>query len=218
MDELGYDVEWQVINSRYFVPQNRERTFIVGHRRGESWDEIFPIGEIAEEIPRIPEREVINAITARYWKGTSPQHYFEKRKDTLIFDRKGFDSRTKGFRMSTISPTLSQKMGTGGNNVPMVAAFLTPDRLKKRQHGRRMKDFGEPMFTLTAQDIHGIAVTDGIVSYIRRLTPLEVERLQGFPDNWTEGVSDTQRYRQMGNAVTVNVIQAIIERMIRNER
>jgi len=51
-------------------------------------------------------------------------------------------------------------------------------------------------------------------SNIRRLTPIECERLQGFPDNWTEGVSDTQRYRQMGNAVTVNVIEAIAKKFI----
>jgi len=51
-------------------------------------------------------------------------------------------------------------------------------------------------------------------SNIRRLTPIECERLQGFPDNWTEGVSDTQRYRQMGNAVTVNVIEAIAKKVI----
>ncbi|HKZ38571.1 MAG TPA: DNA cytosine methyltransferase, partial [Chryseolinea sp.] len=45
---------------------------------------------------------------------------------------------------------------------------------------------------------------------IRRLTPLECERLQGFPDGWTEGVSDTQRYKMLGNAVTVNVVEEII--------
>ncbi len=49
---------------------------------------------------------------------------------------------------------------------------------------------------------------------IRRLTPIECERLQGFPDGWTEGVSDTQRYKQMGNAVTVNVIEAIAGRLL----
>lgn len=48
--------------------------------------------------------------------------------------------------------------------------------------------------------------------YIRRLTPLETERLQGFPDNWTKGVNDTQRYTCTGNAVTVNVVQEIIRR------
>lgn len=49
---------------------------------------------------------------------------------------------------------------------------------------------------------------------IRRLTPIECERLQGFPDGWTAGVSDTQRYKMMGNAVTVNVIEAIGRRIL----
>jgi site-specific DNA-cytosine methylase len=49
---------------------------------------------------------------------------------------------------------------------------------------------------------------------LRRLTPNECEKLQGFPDNWTEGVSDTQRYKQLGNAVTTKVITAIAERLI----
>ena len=64
---------------------------------------------------------------------------------------------------------------------------------------------------MTKQDIHG--VSDGIK--IRRLTPIECERLQGFPDGWTEGFSDTQRYKMMGNAVTVNVIKSIKEKIWR---
>ena len=54
--------------------------------------------------------------------------------------------------------------------------------------------------------------TDGI--RVRRLTPMECERLQGFPDNWTVGISDTQRYKCLGNAVTVNVVSAVVERLI----
>jgi len=84
-----------------------------------------------------------------------------------------------------------------------VMPVLTPDRPEKRQNGRRFKEPGEPMFTLTGQDKHG--VSDG--TRIRRLTPTECERLQGFPDGWTEGVSDTQRYKCLGNAVTVNVTE-----------
>jgi len=53
-----------------------------------------------------------------------------------------------------------------------------------------------------------------VVNAIRRLTPTECERLQGFPDGWTEGVSDTQRYKTLGNAVTVNVIRDIFSTMI----
>ncbi len=67
--------------------------------------------------------------------------------------------------------TLQARMGTGGNNMPLVA---------------------EPK------------------AYVRRLTPIECERLQGFPDNWTEGQSDSARYKQMGNAVAVPVVEWII--------
>lgn len=53
---------------------------------------------------------------------------------------------------------------------------------------------------------------------IRRLTPTECERLQGFPDTWTEGASDTQRYKCLGNAVTVNVVKIIAMRLLKSER
>ena len=101
------------------------------------------------------------------------------------------------------------------DSIKIVQPILTPDRLKKRQNGRRMKDDGEPMFTLTAQDKHG--VYDGMT--VRKLTPVECERLQGFPDDWTkygkdgELISDTQRYKCCGNAVTTNVITAIVDEM-----
>jgi DNA (cytosine-5)-methyltransferase 1 len=108
-----------------------------------------------------------------------------------------------------ISPTITR------SNVPFIKPVLTPDRENKRQNGRRMKEDGEPMFTLTAQDKHG--VYDGMT--VRKLTPVECERLQGFPDNWTkygkdeEQISDTQRYKCCGNAVTTNVITAIVNEM-----
>lgn len=77
------------------------------------------------------------------------------------------------------------------------------------------------MFTLTCQDRHGIIVHSlqprsvETVTGVRRLTPLECERLQGFPDGWTKGISDTQRYRCLGNAVSVPVVRAIGERLIK---
>lgn len=74
--------------------------------------------------------------------------------------------------------TLPAKMGTGGNNTPMMA--FPPAK-------------------------------------VRRLTPLECERLQGFPDNWTASQSDSQRYKQMGNAVAVPVVQWIIDRLVNVE-
>lgn len=127
-------------------------------------------------------------------------------------------------------------------------AVLTPDREEKRQNGRRMKEPGEPSFTLTAQDRHGVAIIDdqgrknkqlkpmdicptlraqshgnepkvfGSNVRIRRLTPRECWRLQGFPDEYFDkakaaGISDTQLYKQAGNGVTVNVARAIGERL-----
>ena len=107
------------------------------------------------------------------------------------------------------------KIRTNTKKEHKIKPVLTPDRKNKRQNGRRIKEDGEPMFTLTAQDKHG--VTDGIS--VRKLTPVECERLQGFEDGWTEygndgeEISDTQRYKCCGNAVTTNVITAIVDEM-----
>lgn len=100
-----------------------------------------------------------------------------------------------------------------------VRPVLTPDRMEKRQNGRRFKEDGEESFTLTSQDKHGIAIGNPPKYRIRKLTPLECWRLQGFTDEAHEavkqaGISDSQRYKQAGNAVTVNVIEAIGERLI----
>ena len=88
-------------------------------------------------------------------------------------------------------------------------AVLTPGREETRQNGRRMKEPEEPMFTITATDRHGVAYR----GRIRRLVPRECLRLQGFYD-WQidrieQDTSDSQLYKQAGNGVTVNVIEAI---------
>lgn len=121
---------------------------------------------------------------------------------------------------------------------------LTPDRADKRQNGRRFKEDGEPMFTLTGQDRHGVGVeipadtdkpgifvqiSDELMVYaiwyeryqcyiaIRKLTPRECFRLQGWADEYFEKAqfvnSDSQLYKQAGNGVTVSVIKAMAEKM-----
>jgi len=117
-------------------------------------------------------------------------------------------SNDRVYSKSGVSPTLNTAQG--GNRQPFIAPVLTPDRTVKRQNGRRMKTNGEPAFTVNTQDRHGIY--NG--ARIRRLTPLECERLQGFPDNWTEDLSDTQRYKTLGNAVSVPVVEAVIKKVI----
>lgn len=181
LDEMGYDAEWQVLNSKYFVPQNRERIFIVGHLRGQRARQVFPLGDYDQQTTKKIKRV----------GGYS--------QCSAVYDTDG------------LSPTISAcTHGYAIGNIS-VKACLTPDRLEKRQNGRRFKEDGEPAFTLNTQDRHGIF--DG--TRIRKLTPTECERLQGLPDDWTKYdddgniVSDTQRYKMCGNAVTVPVVQYI---------
>jgi len=78
------------------------------------------------------------------------------------------------------------------------------DLYNKKEHSDRSPCLTEPHHNT-------LRVRDG--TKIRRLTPVECERLQGFPDGWTEGVSDTQRYKTLGNAVTTNVIKEVITKL-----
>ena len=91
-------------------------------------------------------------------------------------------------------------MGTGGNNMPMVAEIKAYDEYND--------SISDTHHTLRA----GTKQSTGVLgSQVRRLMPLECERLQGFPDGWTDGQSDTHRYKQMGNAVAVPVVEWIIQ-------
>lgn len=107
--------------------------------------------------------------------------------------------------------TLAARMGTGGNNMPMVAHPIQGNMIGRNDTagpaGKGYGENGDPMFSLTSTDQHAISTQ----SQVRRLTPTECERLQGFPDGWTEGQSDTNRYKQMGNAVAVPVVEWIIQ-------
>ena len=289
LDGLGYDVEWQVLNSKNFsVPQNRERVFIIGHLRGQRTRNVFPIiGENAKSDNQQSKIEIVG--NTKNPNGTS------QGTGSIVYDSKG------------LIGTLCARDYKEPKQKQIAIPVLTPDRAEKRQNGRRFKTDGEPMFTLTAQDRHGVVVgneikkfgtiqpnfnqsgvvyeTDGIsptirayqggglepkirvkeatkqgyaeaeigdsvnLSHpnsktrrgrvgkqiantlltgesqgvvepdfrIRKLTPRECWRLQGFPD-WAfdkaqEVNSNSQLYKQAGNSVTVNVIAAIAERL-----
>ena len=109
--------------------------------------------------------------------------------------------------------TLTAQMGTGGNNVPMVAYPISGNMIGRQdQNGPNGWTIGtedDPMFTLTKTDIHAVSQRQ-----VRRLTPKECERLQGFPDDWTVSQSDSARYKQMGNAVAVPVVDWLIKGFI----
>ena len=86
---------------------------------------------------------------------------------------------------------------------------ITPDRVEKRQDGQRFND-GKKFYTLTSQDKHGVLIE----GYIRKLTPIECERLQTVPDNYSAVASNTQRYKMLGNGWTVDVIAHIFNGLL----
>jgi DNA (cytosine-5)-methyltransferase 3A len=100
--------------------------------------------------------------------------------------------------------------GCSGGGAAKMGQYLfgciTPDRVNKRQNGQRFNN-GKKFYTLTAQDKHGVLIE----GYIRKLTPIECERLQTLPDNYTEGVSNTQRYKMLGNGWTVDVVSHLFK-------
>jgi len=237
--ELGYDCQWQVLNSKDFgVPQNRERVFVVGHLRGEPRPKVFPIGETNRIFNQEKQEIWMGAISGRQMRLRNKELVYEgaimsEQNQKWLDDGKqlsrNFPQGQRVYSTEGIASSICGDAGGLGGKTGLyeVKPVLTPDRERKRQHGRRMKENGEPMFTLTGQDIHGVEITvptiraehhnTADVHYlpgIRRLTPLECERLQGFPDGWTEGISDTQRYKCLGNAVTVTVIEAIGQQFV----
>jgi DNA (cytosine-5)-methyltransferase 1 len=139
-----------------------------------------------------------------------------------------------------IVPTVISRYGTGGGNVPMVFPIDDARELEKHQNGTGIGDEGAPAYTLDRQQAPGVVAVDfynaslgdtsqtirahtatavnigGVIErqVVRRLTPMECERLQGFPDGWTDGQADSNRYKQMGNAVAVPVVQWIVNRMV----
>jgi len=152
------------------------------------------------------------------------KYYIEPKRSIIICDNEvkrrkiGFiGSDSQGNRIYNIygkSVTLCGDAGGLGAKTGLYALpCLTPDRTKQRQNGRRFKPPHSKFFTLTAQDKHGILVDN----CIRKLTPIECERLQTIPDNYTNYCTDNQRYKMLGNGWTVDVIAHIFKGLL-NEK
>lgn len=109
------------------------------------------------------------------------------------------------------SPTVATYWGTGGARVPYVFPIDDGREMEKNQNGTGIGEEGAPSYTLDRAQHASVAVPP---STVRRLTPTECERLQGFPDGWTEGQADSHRYKQMGNAVAVPVVEWIFSRLV----
>ena len=196
------------------------------------------------------ETGIAAPCAARDYKGIS-----RNKGDAVLvrfrYPERGEGSREKGYmeQVDCASALTSKHCGdqtADCSNGVLVAPVLTSDRKVRRQNGRWMKEPGEPSFTLTSTDVHGVAIYQHPRGYnkggmhdiapalsinawqennlltdnvrIRRLTPRECWRLQGFPDEYFDkakaaGISDTQLYKQAGNSVSVPVARAIGERL-----
>ena len=188
-----------MLNSKNFgVPQNRERIIIVGHIRETPRPEVFPIGAADKEDTRVVGQDVAYTIDANYHKGTNT---LEKSRRSIVALTETRTEEAKKIRR--------ESMKNGRDWSPRRGKVL-----KARNDG-----IGN---TVTAAHGKEHMLTDGVK--IRRLTPLECERLQAFPDNWTkygrdgELISDTQRYKMCGNAVTTNVVQAVFEKIFNSQK
>ena len=172
----GYRLEWQLLNTSWVLPQNRERIYLIGHLAGRSVPGVFPVGK---------DDKLLEGKTRK-----------ENRKRTSI----------KTSLARTITARYS-KMGSYDTYiVPKVAATLTGGGHSGGLHS----------------DMTVIRHKRGRNKGVRRLTEIECERLQGFPDNWTQygnydgvikPIAKTQRYMLIGNAVTVNIVELIAKRL-----
>lgn len=221
-------VEPILINSSLVSAQNRKRLYwtnINGVDQPE--DKGILLKDIVHEYT---DFKYILTDSQKEWLKKNGQFQFEELNRYIVpFDKtlqilekeveKGkvgyFNTDSQGNRIYYIhdkSVTLCGEAGGKGAKTGLyLFGCITPDRVGKRQNGQRFSDRNK-FYTLTAQDKHGVLIE----GYIRKLTPIECERLQTLPDSYTEyeikgkHISDNQRYKMLGNAWTVDVITHIL--------
>ena len=232
----GYRLEWQLLNTSWFLPQNRERIYLVGYSTTPNgdWGGVFPISESSRE----PHQRPAEVASALQHPGHSGGNYrgmnmIAEPLKIKVANKKGYQEAEEGDAIRLYQPNSETQRGRVGKGIahtlettgqqgvvqPKIIGY-TRDA-KGKVTDRHLKD--------EAGTIHSSSGSGGntdqyVQQYrIRRLTPIECERLQGFPDNHTEyGVydgevkkmSNTQRYKQCGNAVTVDVVKAVAQQLI----
>ena len=193
LSDIGYMVQWELLNSKNFgVPQNRERIYLVGNLRGRGRGKVFPIGQISKEDSK---ESRLKELTEN-----KSQAYRVYDQDGLATTIKsvggGVGAKTGLYKVKEATKT-GYAIAQEGDSINLSVPSSKTRRGRVGRGVAQTLDTGMQQHTLQN-------------SKIRRLTPIECERLQGFPDGWTEGLSDTQRYKCLGNAVTTNVVSEVI--------
>ena len=326
--DIGYDGEWQLCNTRWFLPQNRERIYFVGHIRGECRPKVFPIGEssnnVEEKRKGFKSGLWVQSIDSNYYKGADGKRTMidtglnqigtigKDSEATRVYDTTcartikdggGMGAKTGLYRVDDVNLIAKKRKHDTpkeinaylkkykDRTIPKIAKELDLPKTQVEHYFRedKYRTIPSPEIWLQLKDLLGfddtydkqvteiyekeyefesakrvydasgiaqtidtaktglykvksaairgrddnpsgnleirdddvanciLADTNSSMVYnksnIRRLTPTECERLQGFPDGWTDGQSDTQRYKQCGNAVSVPVVKAIMEKL-----
>tara|TARA_R100001015_G_scaffold18080_1_gene10653 strand:- start:9770 stop:11026 length:1257 start_codon:yes stop_codon:yes gene_type:complete len=277
----GYRLEWQLLNTKWFLPQNRERIYLVGHLAEGNTKEVFPIGEDDRKITKLREVHRVTNFSEREfgWKDYSPCLAARDYKDPKLVKVADYrNDEGMRYRKDGDSPCLSARRHSEKDPSTMppivVGDYRYDEGFRERKDGNapsQLSQFGalsgktliKSKHKTVSDDTH-IKVNDKVINplkgttnygwhleqniydkksmtrslkstegsgnkpkviikdLIRRLTPIECERLQGFPDNWTrygdfdgeiKEISDTQRYKQCGNAVTVDVVREVFSKL-----
>ena len=226
----GYRLEWQLCNTAWVLPQNRERVYLVGYstKTKRDWKGVFPIRISPPTTSKISEGDAqISNFSPREFgfKDTSPALLSRDYKDPKIVKAADFRN-DEGLRIreNGDTPCLSARRHSE-KDISTMPPLIVSGAL--RSYPRQSKNEENRIKRLeTRKDEISNAVTthplDSVVvsENVRRLTPIECERLQGFPDNWTsmgdydgeiKPISNTQRYKMCGNAVTVNIVSEVVK-------
>ena len=226
----GYRLEFQLLNTKWLLPQNRERIYLIGHLAGRSLTGVFPIGE--NDFPSTEKTESqLQAPISTTLKASGAM----RPDDTYIIPK--------------VAATLTGGGHSGGLHSDMTVIQLNPSKeSNSRQPYQQNRVFDEkgisPALTRHNSDFiikqrsrgknkgadlkicptisSNAFQENNLLNGVRRLTEIECERLQGFPDNWTQygnydgvikPIAKTQRYMLIGNAVTVDIVTMIAKRL-----
>ena len=231
LSELGYCVEWLVHDSAGFgVPQSRKRVYLAGCLGVDCSGKILAFGNCDEENSRKVKQLIGGSQGQRVYAPDgfavtqcSGSGGMGGKTGLYLIDMNYPPTLTEKARCITARQDSGVSKHKGEHSGVLVEdgprAIINPFKEEVYQNGRRVKEPNEPMFTLTVVDRHGI-VHQG---RIRRLMPIECWRLQGFTTEQfrkveAAGLSDAQLYKQAGNAVTVNVVEALARNLLKFDK